>query len=293
MIALGPDTKDALAREIPGASHCRDALAAALAFYGGEAPTSSFVTHRNAVARLFWSLLPERKTHPITATATKRLRGQPRFSVALPARLHREPPRPTRRCDVAVELRAAFLVFGTVNAGPRGYHLEFAPPDTARAKRLQAVLRASGALPRMSTRRKRHVLYFKDFGAIVEILARVGAHEAVLALEDVHALRETKNRIHRLVNTETANLERAARAAAAQRRTIHYIERAVGLRRLSPALREIATLRLRFPGESIAELGRRCNPPLSKPTVSSRLSALARFAANVRAGRQGQNGAGR
>ena len=61
-------------------------------------------------------------------------------------------------------------------------------------------------------------MYFKDVDAIVAVLAAIGAFEAVLHLEDVRALKETKNRIHRLVNTEAANVERAAGAAAASAR---------------------------------------------------------------------------
>jgi DNA-binding protein WhiA len=104
----------------------------------------------------------------------------------------------------------------------------------------------------------------------------------VLQLEDVRALRETKNRIHRLVNTEAANLQRSAQAAAAHRRVIEYLQSAYGLPQLSPALREVAELRLSHPDESLAELGRRCNPPIAKPTVSGRLGALSRLAEHLR-----------
>jgi DNA-binding protein WhiA len=97
----------------------------------------------------------------------------------------------------------------------------------------------------------------------------------------VRALRETKNRIHRLVNTEAANLQRSAEAAAAQRRVIEYLQSAYGLPKLSPALREVAELRLKYPDESLSELGRRCNPPISKPTVSGRLTALSRLAQSL------------
>ena len=54
MAVISADTKDALARETPAASHCREALLAGLALYGST--RGAFVTHRNAVARLFWSL---------------------------------------------------------------------------------------------------------------------------------------------------------------------------------------------------------------------------------------------
>ena len=114
------------------------------------------------------------------------------------------------------------------------------------------------------------------------MLFRSGAHGAVLRLEDVRALKETKNRIHRLVNTEAANLERTAAAAAAQRDTIEFLASAYGMHNLSPALREIAQLRLAYPDESLMELGKRCNPPIAKPTVNSRLSALARLAGRLR-----------
>jgi hypothetical protein len=284
--ALTQDTSDALAREPPQAAHCRNALIAALVVYGMRARGDRFVTHRNAVARLFWSLLDERKRYPIAATTTAQLRRAARFSIEAPQRLRRPAAMPRRRCDRLAEVRAAFMTCGSLAAGSRGYHLEFAPLDDARADRLSVILRGIGSAPKRSRRRNRPVLYFKDFEAIVDLLARIGAHGAVLALEDVRALRETKNRIHRLVNTEAANLERAAKAAAAQRRTIEYIERERGLRRLSQPLREIATLRLRFPGESLAELGQRCRSPIGKPTVSSRFAALKRLAERLRQGRR-------
>ncbi len=283
--ALTQDTSNALARELPEAAHCRNALIAALVSYGMRGRSGRFVTHRNAVARLFWSLLEERKRHPIAATTSTQLRRAARFSIEIPQRLLHPAGVPNARCDRLVEVRAAFMVCGSLAAGSRGYHLEFTPLDDARAQRLVTTLRGIGSAPKRSRRRNRPVLYFKDFEAIVDLLARIGAHGAVLALEEIRALRETKNRIHRLVNTEAANLQRTAQAAAAQRRTIEYIEHELGLRRLSPPLREIAALRLRFLGESLAELGRRCRPPIGKPTVSSRLAALDRLAQRLRQGR--------
>jgi cell division protein WhiA len=183
-----------------------------------------------------------------------------------------------------MELRAAFIVCDTLAAGASGYHLEFAPRNDRVAERLRALLEVAGIAPKTGIRRGRSLLYFKDFDVIVNVLAKMGAHDAVLALEDVRALKETKNRIRRLVNTEASNLERSASAAASQRETIETIARIHGLRRLSRPLREIATLRLRFPDESMAELGRRCNPPIPKPTVSGRFSALCRLARRLRSG---------
>jgi hypothetical protein len=279
---ISADTKDALARDVPSATHCREALLAGLALYGGI--DEEFVTHRNAVARLFWSLLDERKAHPIEMRATTRLQHLPTFAIALPARLCATPRKPAHRCDRLIEVRAAFLACGSLAAGAQGYHLEFVARREDVAQRLKWMLRSIGLAPKQMRRKGRLVLYYKDFDAIAELLTHLGAFAAVLQLEDVRALRETKNRIHRLVNTEAANLERSAQAAAAQRRVIDFLRGAYGLTKLTPALREVAELRLKHPDESLSELGRRCNPPISKPTVSSRLGALSRLAEHLRGG---------
>jgi DNA-binding transcriptional regulator WhiA len=285
---ISADTKDALARDLPERDHCREALLSGLVLYGTGAENREFVTHRNAVARLFWSLLvDDRKSYPIETRGATRLQRLQTFAIAVPERLRVHPGKPAHRCDRLMEIRAAFLACGSLAAGAHGYHLEFVPADRALATRLEWTLRSAGVPPKRTQRKGRVVVYYKDFDAIVELLTLIGAFAAVLRLEDVRALRETKNRIHRLVNTEAANLERTAVAAAAQRRVIEYLENAYGLPQLSPALREIAELRLAHPDESLTELGRRCNPQIAKPTVSSRLGALARLADQVRRG-QGQ-----
>lgn len=284
---ISADTKDALARETPSVAHCRAALVAGLALYGADAANHHFITHRNSIARLFWSLLDERKAHPIQHRAATRLARLPTFAIALPAMLRTMPSKPAHKCDRLMEIRAAFLACGSLAAGSHGYHLEFVLRTPELAERLMWMLRSTGRAPKRTVRKRRDVLYYKDFEAVVDVLTMIGAFNAVLHLEDVRALRETKNRIHRLVNTEAANLDRAASAAAAQRSTIEYLASAYGLSQLSPPLREIAELRLSYPDESLAELGARCNPPIAKPTVSSRLSALTRLAAGLRAGRAG------
>lgn len=282
---ISADTKDALARDVPASEHCREALLAGLALYGAGGG-GDFVTHRNAIARLFWSLLDDRKSHPIEARTATRLQHLPTFAIALPRRLRVEPRKPVRKCDRLIEIRAAFLACGSLAAGTHGYHLEFVLALPALAARLEWTLRSAGVPPKLARRKRRTVVYYKDFDAIVELLGLIGAFGAVLQLEDVRALRETKNRIHRLVNTEAANLERTAAAATAQRLIVEYLESAYGLPQLSPALREIAELRLAHPDESLSELGRRCSPQIAKPTVSSRLGALARLAERLRRGQK-------
>jgi len=271
---LSADTKDALARELPGSPHCRAALLDGLLLYGGS--EGRFATQRNAVARLARTLLTERTGGPVAIK-----RGST-FAIAIPVGIRPPAGKPAQKCDRTMEARAAFLAAGSLAAGARGYHLEFVAEDASRAERLALMLRTLGRVPKRMVRKGRVVLYYKDFDAIEDVLTGIGAFGAVLKLEDLRALRETKNRIHRLVNTEAANLERAADAAAGQRETIGFLESAYGLANLSPALREIAELRLQHPEETLAELGRRCSPPIGKPTANSRLIALARLARRLK-----------
>ena len=282
--SFSADTKDALAREIPDPEHCRSALARGLAYYGSGGAGDVFTTGRNAVARLFWSLLEDRKAHPIRKRTGTRLYRSPAYHIDIPAAMRGVPVKPRLKCDRIMDARAAFLACGSLSAATQGYHLEFVMPDNAHAERLSWMLRSLVREPKRAVRKSKPVLYYKDFDAIADVLSTIGAFGAVLHLEDVRALKETKNRIHRLVNTEAANVDRATSAAAVQRQTINFLAETHGLRKLSPALREVAELRLKHPEESLAELGARCNPPASKSAVNSRLIALARLAGRLRSG---------
>jgi len=278
---LSADAKDALARTPPPAAHCRDALREALFYYGCSRPGAPFRTQRSSVARLAWSLLEDRKAHAIRPVPGKRLRRATVYEIEIGERCL--PQRPTARCDRRMELRGAFLACGSLAEPARGYHLEFLPPDDAAAKRLAALLRADGRKPKFASRKGRTIVFFKGIDEIAQVLGAIGAFATVLHLEDVRALKETKNRIHRLVNTETANLVRAAGAAATQRALISLLADAYGLRNLSARLREIAELRLSNPTETLAELGRRCSPPAKKSTVNGRIAALLRIARALQA----------
>jgi DNA-binding protein WhiA len=313
--SLSADAKDALARTPVTAAHCRAALRDGLARFGADPSTGVFRTQRAAVARLAWSLLADRKSHAVRKVNETRLRRTPAYEVdgltqpvagtagatatagaAAEGTAVMEKtgtaaaaPRGGRsRCDRRMELRGAFLACGSLAVPARGYHLEFVPPPGEATARLLALLRAEGVRPKVAPRKGRRIVYFKDVDAIANVLAAIGASQAVFAIEDLRALKETKNRIHRLVNTEAANVDRAMSAAAAQREAIALLADAYGLQHLKAPLREVAQLRLAHPTETLAELGRRCEPPVKKSTVNNRVATLVRMARALPAGMRPQ-----
>jgi DNA-binding transcriptional regulator WhiA len=283
--ALSADAKDALARDLPKDGHCRLALRAALGYFGSVATPGgwAFRTRRPAIARLFRSLIDNRGS-AVRRTPEARLYRSTTYEIDIDDALAEPPPRPRARCDRRMELRAAFLCCASLANPQHGYHVEFVCVDAERAARIGALLASEGIEAKTTQRKGRSVVYLKDLDAIVAVLSAIGAYGAVLHLEDVRAMKETKNRIHRLVNTEAANVVRAASAAAAQREAIAYLADAYGLRNLSPVLREAAQLRLAHPDETLAELGLRCSPPVGKATLNGRIVALMRLVRRLRGG---------
>ena len=72
----------------------------------------------------------------------------------------------------------------------------------------------------------------------------LGAPKAVEQLEVARNLREVRNQVNRLVNCETANLQRTVSASVAQVQAIHQLESRGELDKLLPKMAEMARLRL-------------------------------------------------
>lgn len=93
-------------------------------------------------------------------------------------------------------------------------------------------------------------------------------------------MRATRAEANRLANADHANLVRSGRAAYEQLEAVRRLQRAGGLEKLPPELREVAELRLAYPSLSLRELGLECRPPATKAAVFGRLRHLRRLAAD-------------
>ena len=187
-------------------------------------------------------------------------------------------------CCAVAYLRGAFLGGGFV-ADPHGdFHFELLAETADMAADLVGLLSRFEIPAKVTRRRGAHAVYLKGAEPILTFLALVGAHRALLRTEDVRIIKGMRNEVNRLVNAETANLQKTADAAMQQLEAIRQLDATRGLQTLPPALRDLAALRLEYPDVSLRELGELADPPLSKSAVYHRIRRIEELATREQAG---------
>ncbi|PUU95235.1 DNA-binding protein WhiA [Halanaerobium sp.] len=176
-------------------------------------------------------------------------------------------------------LRGLFLGGGSVNKPQSEYHLEFRCERESVAEDLKILLAKFELEAHQTQHKGYHVIYFKSYAEVVKVLNIIGAHQAMLKMENDHIVKELKNDVNRRVNFETANLEKSVSAAMDQLEYIDIIERKEGLESLSPGLQEMAEVRRGNPYASLKELGEILD--LSKSGVNHRLRRIKKIAQNL------------
>ena len=126
------------------------------------------------------------------------------------------------------------------------------------------------------------MVYLKEGDQIVNLLNIMEAHVALMELENVRILKDMRNNVNRIVNCETANLNKTISAAIQQLEDIQYLAEHNEIAKLPPALRSVAEARMEQPDASLKELGESLNPPVGKSGVNHRLRKLSELADTLR-----------
>lgn len=175
-------------------------------------------------------------------------------------------------------LRGVFLGSGSMTDPQRSYHLEIVTQSEEYATNLIALIENYNIYPRMSYRKENIVVYLKESEQISDFLALIGAYEAVMALENTRIQKNVRNQVNRLVNCETANMNKSINAAQRQIQSITLIAEKMGLEQLPESLRQAAEVRLNHPEESLKELGQLLDPPVGKSGMNHRMRRLEELA---------------
>ncbi len=177
-------------------------------------------------------------------------------------------------------LAGAFLSCSNISDPQKDYHLEFVVSQKETAQILMKVLDSLNLNFKLSTRRSQQVVYCKDSKSIEELLTMVGATGAMMDVVNVKIYKDMRNKVNRVTNCETSNIEKTVSAATAQAADIRYLMKNGVFETLEVPLKETAKARLRHPDMSLRELGEMLG--VSRSGINHRLQKISQIAKQAR-----------
>ena len=285
MSSFASQVKNELVHVLGSQTCCKMAELAALLRMGATISFNSkhdfginFVTENAAVARkilsLFKTSVPKIHTE-VTVRRSRRLRKHNNYSVrAIPS------PETSsilqklgfltaknlldagtdrnflkKDCCKISYLRGAFLGGGSVNRPEGQYHLEFVTDNYNFVKLIYDLCRGLYLPVGLTDRKNVYIVYLKESEAILELLGLIGVEDDLLRdFESARNLKEIRNQVNRLINCETANLQRTINAAVRQINNIKLIKRYDKFEDLPKVVKQTANLRIKNPEASLTEL---------------------------------------
>ena len=175
-------------------------------------------------------------------------------------------------------IRGTYLGAGSINNPEKKYHLEIGIAQKEDAERLIQYLKLFGIKSNVIEKGNQYSIYIKDGEEISKFLALLGANKSVLKFEEIRVQREMNNKINRIVNCETANLNKTINASIEQVEAIRKLKKSGNFEKLDEPLKEIAELRLENPNASLIELGKMLKKPVGKSGVNYRLKKIMEIA---------------
>ena len=173
-------------------------------------------------------------------------------------------------------VRGTFLGAGSINNPNKTYHLEINLSTKENMEFLYNILKEC----KINCKRllNKNSIYLKDGEEISAIIALFGANSSVLKFEDIRVQKEMNGKVNRIVNCQTANLNKTLNASVEQIDAIRKLQQSNKFNKLDDNLKEIALLRLEYPDMSLLELGKKLKEPLGKSGVNYRLKRIIKIA---------------
>ena len=184
-------------------------------------------------------------------------------------------------CRRAV-LTAWFLCLGSISDPEKNYHCEYVCVSDEQASQIINLLRDFDITAHRMVRKGRVVVYIKESESIAELLNVIGAHKALMHLENLRIEKGLRNDVNRAVNCDTANAKKLAAASGRQIADIIFLRDNVGLDNLPDNLGQMAHVRIENPDLPLKELGELLDPPIGKSGVNHRLRKLSELAQEYR-----------
>ena len=179
--------------------------------------------------------------------------------------------------EIKALIRGTFMGSGSVNNPEKEYHLEI---NLTNQQNLQTYVKLINKLG-INVKTFQNSIYIKEGEEISKFLALIGAGKAVMQFEDIRIQKEMRGKINRLVNCETANLNKTINASIQQIAAIQKLQETGKFKKMDENLQEIAILRLENPNIPLVELGKLLKEPIGKSGVNYRLKKIMEIANEI------------
>lgn len=179
-------------------------------------------------------------------------------------------------------VRGAFMGGGSINNPDNKYHLEITFNNEENQKIVQDIISEFDITTKSLNRKNGSSLYIKEGEVISNFLAIIGANTAVIRYEEIRVIKDKRNNINRIVNCETANLNKTICASVLQVQAINLLKRKRKFDELPDNLKEIAELRLENPDANLVELGQMLDVPIGKSGANHRLNKILKIAEELK-----------
>ena len=178
-------------------------------------------------------------------------------------------------------IRGAFLGAGSINNPEKKYHLEINLSNKINMDYLFEIISNMNIKCKKLELDKKYSIYLKEGEEISFLIALMGANKSVLNFEDIRVQREMRGKVNRIVNCQTANLNKTINASVEQIEAIKKLQNSNKFNKLDENLKEIALLRLEYPDMSLVELGKKLKSPVGKSGVNYRLKKIIEISKDV------------
>ena len=179
-------------------------------------------------------------------------------------------------------IQGMFIGGGSISNPDKNYHMEFVTNNREFSESLKDEINKLGFNFKVVQRKNNYIVYLKESEQISDLLSIIGAHNALLSLQNAKIVKEMRNNVNRIVNCETANLSKTVNTAVRQIENIKFIESKIGIDKLPKNLQEIARVRIIYEDMSLKELGDMLSDPIGKSGVNYRLRKIEEIANNLR-----------
>lgn len=172
-------------------------------------------------------------------------------------------------------MRGYFLYSGYVKSPEKEYAMDFFIDSEEGAMELYEILLALDKKVFKTIKKNKNLIYLRNAEDIMDILVTMGSMHEFFKFEETTMMKDLKNKTIREMNWEVANETKTLNSANKQIKIIEYIDEVYGIESLTPVLKEIAEIRLKYTESSFQEIADIIG--ISKSGVKNRFRRLEDF----------------